>query len=192
MPKADHQNQTEGFENKNEITLNKVIVFNRHICAINTAKYKESSSFGFWDISYQTYPVQALQTSNITTRLHCYLTIAAAFHKLTGLVERRNRQNFMFQEKSTLFCQIEIFKLLTLCCSVNAQHACNIFHFSQSVQKLSIYPVTNFSVFNRCDLFLEDWFFCFKVFLKSIMKQRKQMFWTSRLQQTVFVLMYTF
>ena len=83
-----------------------------------------------------------LQTSNITTRQYCYLSIAAAFHKQTELLKRRNRQ--LFQEKSALFCQTEIIKLVALCCNVNIQHASNIFHFSQNVQKWSIYPVTNF------------------------------------------------
>ena len=87
MPKGDHKNQTEAFQNKNEYNLDKVIVFNRHICAINTAKYKDSSSFAvFCDIDYQTYPTWASRTSNITTRLHChcYLKMAAAFYKQTN------------------------------------------------------------------------------------------------------------
>ena len=154
-----------GLKIKMRLLWTKLLFFNRHICAINTAKYKDSSSWVFY-ISYQTYPVRALRTSNITTRLHCYLTIAAAFHKQTGLLERRNRQ---LEEKSTLFCQIEIIKLLAFCCNVNVkhiQHTCNIFYFSQSVHKWSIYPVTSFSMFNICDLLLEDWLFLFQSVFK--------------------------
>ena len=112
----------------------------------------------------------------------------------TNWATGENKQAVMFQEKSTLFCQIEIFKLLALCCNVNfntsSRHATfstslRLYRNDQYTQELTFQCLTEVICYQKTD-------FWFKVFLQWIMKQRKQMFWTSRLQQTVFVLMYTF
>ena len=121
-----------GWKMKMRLTWTEVLFFDTHICTVNTAKYKDSSSYGFGDTSCQTYPVSALQT-----RMHCYLIIAAAFHKL-DYYSIREKEQLCFKKRTTLFCQTEISKLLAFCSNVNILHACHIVHFSQCTEMIDI------------------------------------------------------